>query len=419
MAVAGAFARAYRKGVLLLKREGTAKKPRRFVFWALWAALSLAAGLGLAKRFQVGEDREVFLPGKTSHGHYQIELKCEVCHTEPFGSSEGLQEACESCHSAELDEAQDSHPRTKFTNPRNAERVANLDARLCVTCHSEHQPERTGTMGLSLPEDYCYECHQDIAEERASHEGLAFDSCASAGCHNFHDNRALYEDFLVKHAGEAPLLASPLRPLSAEKSCPAESRKNLTSDTPLDECRECHDRETQSWLEGRHGMRIAQGLSPMQPGMARLPMKKDAAHLDLSCASCHANTGGEAQSLSVVEVDSCLGCHNDQHSLAYKASPHFELLQLEESGRIARGGGVSCATCHMPRVEDDSGEMWVNHNQNANLRPNEKMIRSVCGACHGLPFSIDALADPSLIQNNFSGFPTGHVQSVDFATARQ
>ncbi len=419
MAIAGASARAHRKGVLLLKRQGAAKKPRRFVLWALWAALSLAAGLGLAKRFQVGEDREVFLPGKTSHGHYQIELKCEACHTEPFGSSEGLQEACESCHSAELDEAQDSHPQTKFTNPRNAERVANLDARLCVTCHSEHQPERTGTMGLSLPEDYCYECHQDIAEERPSHEGLAFDSCANAGCHNFHDNRALYEDFLVKHAGEAPLLASPLRPLGAGKSCPAESRKNLTSDTALDECRDCHNRESQSWLEGRHGMRIAQGLSPMQPGMARLPMKEDAAHLELSCASCHANQGSEAQSLSAVGVDACLGCHNDRHSLAYKSSPHFELLQLEEAGRIARGGGVTCATCHMPRVEDDSGEMWVNHNQNANLRPNEKMIRSACGACHGLAFSIDALADPSLIENNFSGFPTGHVQSVDFAMARQ
>ncbi|MGN2393421.1 NrfA- nitrite reduction protein, partial [Pelomicrobium sp. G1] len=42
--------------------------------------------------------------------------------------------------------------------------------------------------------------------ERPTHRGLAFDTCASSGCHNFHDNRALYEDFLVKHAAEPDVL---------------------------------------------------------------------------------------------------------------------------------------------------------------------------------------------------------------------
>lgn len=387
------------------------------MFWAIWAALSLAAGIGLAQRLGAGDKRALFLPGKTTDGHYQIELKCEACHAEPFGSSEGLQKACVGCHGAELEEAQDSHPQTKFTDPRNAARVESLDARLCVTCHSEHQPERTGTMGLSLPTDYCYECHQDIEEERPSHKGMAFDSCASAGCHNFHDNRALYEDFLVKHSGEPPLLSSPLRPSSDGKKCPSDARATLSSATALDECRTCHLRESESWLAGRHGMRVAQGLDPMQPAMARRPMKDEAAHLKLTCASCHVSR--DSQSIAAREVDSCLGCHDDQHSRAYKGSAHFELLQLEETGRIARGAGVTCATCHMPRAEDDSGESWVNHNQNANLRPSEKMIRSVCGGCHGLAFSIDALASPALIESNFSGFPTSHVESVDFATARQ
>jgi hypothetical protein len=51
----------------------------------------------------------------------------------------------------------------------------------------------------------------------------------------------------------------------------------------------------------------------------------------------------------------------------------------------------------MPRVEwrdEDSGEkrILVQHNQNETLEPAEKMIRPVCLHCHGLGFSIDALA---------------------------
>jgi hypothetical protein len=72
----------------------------------------------------------------------------------------------------------------------------------------------------------------------------------------------------------------------------------------------------------------------------------------------------------------------------------------------------------MPTRQDDEGNQSVQHNQNDNLRPNEKMVRSVCGQCHGLPFTLDALADSSLIDQNFSGQPSTHVQSVDFVLAR-
>ena len=57
----------------------------------------------------------------------------------------------------------------------------------------------------------------------------------------------------------------------------------------------------------------------------------------------------------------------------------------------------------------------VQHNQNANLVPNEKMIRPVCMQCHGLGFSIDSLADKQLIENNFQGKPGIHIQSLDMA----
>ena len=39
---------------------------------------------------------------------------------------------------------------------------------------------------------------------------MGFETCASAGCHNFHDNRALYEDFLIKHANTPWLKDTPV-----------------------------------------------------------------------------------------------------------------------------------------------------------------------------------------------------------------
>lgn len=64
------------------------------------------------------------------------------------------------------------------------------------------------------------------------------------------------------------------------------------------------------------------------------------------------------------------------------------------------------------------GKIATNHNQNDNLRPNEKMIRTVCLDCHGLAFSLDALADTDLIRRNFSGRPTVHVESIEWAVRR-
>ena len=403
----------------------TNPKVKRVLLWTLWLTLTVGVAVGFTKQMtSKSAQREVFLPGKTSDGHYQMELSCESCHTKDFADVDDFQGACVKCHAQELEEAQDSHPESKFTDPRNADRVALLDARKCVTCHSEHQPERTSSMGLSLPKDYCFRCHQDIAEDRTSHRGLPFDSCASAGCHNFHDNRALYEDYLVHHAQETPVLATAFRKLGAPKSCPSPLRASKNDKNAISACKECHVSETSSWLSGRHGMRLAVQLEPLRPEQARLPMKPAAHGQELSCGSCH---GGDPKTPSQkpktdgtwTEMEVCLGCHNDQHSLAYKQSRHHELWVLEQEQRVAPGSGVTCATCHMPRRADEEGNTFVDHNQNHNLRPNEKMVRSTCERCHGLPFTLDALADRRLIDSNFSGSPQVHVKSVDFAVTRK
>ena len=130
---------------------------------------------------------------------------------------------------------------------------------------------------------------------------------------------------------------------------------------------------------------------------------------------------GTACEEGCASVDACLACHADEHTLAYTESPHYELWQAEISGDAPPGSGVSCASCHLPRetrriAGDD--RIVVQHNQNANLRPNEKMIRDVCLTCHSLELSIDALADTDLIRHNFTGTLALHVPSIDMALSR-
>ncbi len=413
----------------------------------------------------VSEDKSDFIIGEASHGHHQIEMACDTCHTDAFGAGEVLQDACENCHAEELRLARDSHPKKKFTDPRNADLLQIIDARYCVSCHVEHQAERTLEIGLTLPKDYCYHCHETVGEDRPSHAGLAFDSCATSGCHNFHDNLALYEDFLVDNHGKpwlsdtatgfkathAKLLApkgkSMFPTLAAQKSeqhsevhqhwsTSAHARSSVGCDSchttegstawvakpGIEQCQTCHERETTGFTEGKHGMRLSsklsKPLSPMTPAIARLDFHQDALHSELTCNSCHDVHSLDTQKAA---MQSCMGCHADEHTQAFKSSPHGQLWQQVETGELAKDQGVSCATCHMPSVKETingSEVVRVEHNQNANLRPNEKMIRPVCMQCHSLEFSIDALADEALIKTNFNGKPSAHIESVDWAVKR-
>ena len=414
-------------------------------------------------------DKSLFIVGEATHGHHQIELACTSCHTSAFGGPEVLQEACLNCHQAELTLADDSHPIKKFTDPRNADRLAKLNATECVTCHREHQNEQTHAMGVTLPEDFCFECHQEIANERPSHQGMGFDTCASAGCHNYHDNKALYEDFLVKHGhSQEPLSAINIKltnavsryknqhpdisPLNiSEANYPAATTDEITDiaqhwaasahaevgvnchgchlgennqwlEIPaITSCNDCHQQEWQQFTESHHGMRqsakLSGSLSPMSPALARLPFKAEASDKALNCQSCH---DPHQLDLNYAATEACLSCHNDEHSLAFKASKHFDKSLRSVNAALnpeLANVDVTCATCHLPIVKLD-GEMQVMHNPNHTLRPNEKMIRSACLDCHSLAFSIDALADKALIKSNFNGRPARQIDSINMALER-
>jgi predicted CXXCH cytochrome family protein len=427
--------------------------------WIVWIMLTLAVSGFYLYKILEDDNKEILLIGDASHGHYQIELACDSCHTDAFGGEETMQEACESCHQNELDAAHDSHPKKKFNDPRNADLLKVINAKQCVSCHTEHQAEQTREMGVTLPEDYCYHCHEDVGKERKSHEGLAFDSCASAGCHNYHDNRALYEKFLVENSGgnwlkdisriakanNASVTALPKDahhklPFEDKQSahphvkddwyhsshaqadvqcgaCHSDASQNWIEKPTIEQCSSCHAYETNTFKMGKHGMRLAQDLPAMDPHLSSLMFTEDASAHN-QCSSCHQPHAFDAE---FAKQEACLSCHNDEHSLAFESSPHGKLSEKAALGQIGEEEVVTCATCHMPRLEEKKAGtiiVKVNHNQNDNLRPNEKMIRPVCMQCHSLDFSIDALADESLILNNFAHPPTDHIPSIDWALIR-
>lgn len=447
---------------------------RKKRLWLAWLLLNLMLGSYYAMAL-IKDEKSLFLPGETTSGHYQIELACDACHGESFAGTGVLQKACVRCHAEELKQADDSHPKSKFTDPRNADRTAILDARACITCHKEHAPRSARAMGVTLPDDFCALCHAKIEKDRPSHQNMDFNNCAAAGCHNFHDNQALYEDFLVKHLDEPDTFATaatpqrnfmafyrqyskernlPLTPLAKGDAGFADSIS--VAPQIIDQwagsghagrgvncggchggaqqkgyapgwlakpgesvCENCHELELAGFYAGKHGMRLAQELPPMTVPEARQAMAREKRHNELSCSSCH---GAHEYRTARAAVDSCMNCHKDGHTLAYKKSKHYALWSKELAGSIPGGSGVSCATCHLPRVKQihrGIERVVVQHNQNANLRPNEKMIRDVCMNCHGLGFAIDALADSKLIEGNFQGRPGRRIESLRMARARE
>lgn len=450
---------------------------RHTSYWITWIVVSGLLGSWLAyAMLDESADKAIFMPGELSPGHHQLTDACEACHTDSFGGDEVIQQACVECHGDDRVKPFDSHPAKKFKDPRNAELLENINALRCVSCHTEHRQEITAKDGLTQPLDVCFHCHQTIADDRPSHRGMGFDTCKGSGCHNFHNNRALYTDFLIKHMDEGSLLqrltlpekefASLLdeiagyphdrypverldeddidvdeslridRDIKMEWLETAHARSGVncsachvmqqdeasepvwTNHPDHSSCENCHNTEVSRFLQGKHGMRLKQGLSPMTPEQALLPMKHDSAHLELTCTSCH---GAHSFDVEYAAVEACLGCHDDSHSISYKNSAHYALWQKETRGESVKGTGVSCASCHMPRTNYDVSEWMsrivVDHNQSANLSPNSKMIRSSCRHCHGLEFTLDALADTSLIQRNFDGAPQIDVKSMDLARA--
>jgi hypothetical protein len=395
----------------------------RFKVGAVASLLGLAFGGALASGH-----RTVFLPGPTSDGHHLIEQECGRCH-EPFGGVPNAR--CAGCHEAER--AEDTHPPATFDDPRWAGTLSALDPRTCAACHHEHERARGGFTGHA---EMCFPCHDDVVTKRPSHASFLPGSCARGGCHNYHDNSALNVAVLARHVGEPDLLARagtldrsapdrrPAAPETAPPGLPARPelvglwRASAHADTGVGcldchapgaaaeaSCSRCHGFEDKTFRTGKHGVRRAVGLPDLSPADARLPMKPDAP-ARLGCGTCHEPHSVDTRAAA---VEACRACHDDRHTRAFAASPHARTLMHSRGEERPAAASVTCATCHLPRVEHESEGGWrvaVNHGNTLTLRPRDRMLKMVCQDCHGLRFALSALYDDALVERNFAGRPT-------------
>lgn len=146
------------------------------------------------------DQKQIFLPGETSVGHYLFETSCASCHE---GFKPVTNETCMRCHEAEL--AEDIHGASKFRDPRWAGELAKIEALTCTTCHNEHV--HMFDRGVHLQPDLCMACHEGIITgDLKSHDGFTADGCWTAGCHNYHDHRAISTGFLRSTLDQPPML---------------------------------------------------------------------------------------------------------------------------------------------------------------------------------------------------------------------
>lgn len=202
-------------------------------------------------------------------------------------------------------------------------------------------------------------------------------------------------------------------------SCHQEANTKALITSPNQEsCRTCHEAETDTFLLGKHGIRLYEGRSPLTPAKARLPMLAEAHSKQLNCNACH-----NVHSVNTYEasVDSCLTCHNDQHSLNYETSKHRQLFLAEGSLARPSTASVTCATCHLPREtgEDGGSNVFVNHNNTYTLKPRDRMASEVCMNCHGMEYSFNSIFDNDLVESNFASPPKLHLKSFDMVRVFQ
>ena len=200
-------------------------------------------------------------------------------------------------------------------------------------------------------------------------------------------------------------------------SCHQDSEtKEFVAKPTYTSCQSCHEEPVDTFLLGKHGIRLLEDESPLTPAMARLPMKHDAFTKQMNCNACH---DVHISNTMQASVDACLTCHNDNHSLNYQNSKHAQLV--DKSLPRPDSGAVTCATCHLPRtgVEKSDGTtlVKVNHNNTYTLKPQDRMVGDVCLNCHGVEYAYNSIFDPELVEANFDRPPTLELETFDLIRA--
>ena len=225
-------------------------------------------------------------------------------------------------------------------------------------------------------------------------------------------SQAQLEDITQQWQGSAHALAG----VNCTSCHQEKEAKAFVAQPTHESCQSCHQVAVETFLFGKHGVRTGEGLSPLAPAMAHLPMKETAMTQSMSCNTCH-----DVHSVNTVQaaVESCLSCHNDTHSLNYAQSKHG-MLFAEVAAALPRPNAesVTCATCHLPRQEMN-GTVFVNHNNTFTLLPRDRMVKEVCMRCHGMEYAYNSIFDDGLVESDFDRPPTQQLKTLDMVRTQK
>lgn len=204
-------------------------------------------------------------------------------------------------------------------------------------------------------------------------------------------------------------------------SCHQNNESNeFVANPDYESCRSCHEQSVDTFLLGKHGIRLLEGESALTPKIAQIPMKQAAFDQQMNCNACH---NVHAVNTMQAAVDSCLSCHNDTHSLNYENSKHAKAVFASQPLPRPGSATVTCATCHLPRVAHKSSDgiqtAKVNHNNTYTLKPRNRMVGEVCMNCHGVEYSFNSIFDDDLVEANFDRPPTLQHQTFDLMRAAE
>jgi len=201
----------------------------------------------------------------------------------------------------------------------------------------------------------------------------------------------------------------------------SEETKAFVANPNYESCQSCHENSVDTFLLGKHGIRLLEGMEPLTPSIAQIPMKHDAFDKQMTCNACH---NVHTVNTMKASVDSCLTCHNDNHSLNYENSKHAQVVFAKQASLPRPGDDmVTCATCHLPRTGQKKGDgtalVKVNHNNTYTLKPRNRMVGEVCMNCHGVEYSYNSIFDDELVEANFDRPPTLEHQSFELMRAAE
>ena len=191
--------------------------------------------------------------------------------------------------------------------------------------------------------------------------------------------------------------------------------KKMVSRPTHESCQSCHQDQVDTFLLGKHGIRLLEGEPALTPALAHLPMQAEARDKVMNCNTCH---DVHTVNTTPAAVDACLSCHNDTHSLNYKNSKHAKLWLAE--GQLPRPStqSTTCATCHLPRQTLESTDtVVVNHNNTFTLKPRDRMVKEVCMHCHGMDYAYNSIFDDDLVEANFARPPTQTLKTLEMVRA--